>query len=154
MESVVRGMAIYLVLLVIIRVSGRRTMDEATPFDFVLLLIVAETTQQALLGDDFSITNAVVLIVTLFLMDIALSYLTGWFPLFGKVLQGRPTFLIHDCTIDQRALRKTRMSLDDIMVAARAQHGIEFVEQIKHAVLETDSGITVIPRPQQEGAAN
>ena len=76
MESVIRGVAIYLVLLVIIRLSGRRTMAQATPFDFVLLLIVAETTQQALLGDDFSITNAIVLIVTLFLMDIGFSYLT------------------------------------------------------------------------------
>lgn len=54
MDSVFRGAAIHLILLVIVRVSGRRTMAQATPFDFVLLLIVAETAQQALLGDDFS----------------------------------------------------------------------------------------------------
>lgn len=145
MESVIRGVAIYLILLVIIRLSGRRTMDQATPFDFVLLLIVAETTQQALLGDDFSITNAVVLIVTLFLMDIVFSYLTRWFPRFGKVVDGLPTFLIKDGTIDDRALGKTRMSTEDIMVAARKQHGLERLTQIRHAVLEADSGITIIP---------
>lgn len=146
MESVIRGVAIYLVLLVIIRLSGRRTMDQATPFDFVLLLIVAETTQQALLGDDFSITNAVVLIVTLFLMDIALSYLSRWFPALGKVVEGKPTFLVRDGEVDERAMRKTRLSVNDIMVAARKQHGLERFAQVKHAVLETDSGITVIPR--------
>ena len=148
MESVIRGAAIYVVLLVIIRLSGRRTMDQATPFDFVLLLIVAETTQQALLGDDFSITNAVVLIVTLFLMDIGFSYLTRWFPTLSKVVDGRPTFLVKNGSIDERALKKTRMSKDDVMVAARKQHGLERIEQVKHAVLENDSGITIIPMPE------
>lgn len=147
MESVIRGAAIYLVLVVIIRLSGRRTMDQATPFDFVLLLIVAETTQQALLGDDFSITNAVVLIVTLFLMDIGLSYLTRRFPILAKIVDGRPTFLVKNGSIDERALKKTRMSKDDIMVAARKQHGLEQLEQVKHAVLENDSGITIVPKP-------
>ena len=149
MESVIRGVAIYLVLLVIIRLSGRRTLAQATPFDFVLLLIVAETTQQALLGDDFSITNAIVLIVTLFLMDIGFSYLTRWFPMLAKVVDGRPTFLVHDGSVDEQALRKTRMSTADIMVAARKQHGLETMDQIKHAVLENDSGITIIPQPEE-----
>lgn len=146
MDSVIRGAAIYFVLLIIIRLSGRRTMEQATPFDFVLLLIVAETTQQALLGDDFSITNAVVLIITLFLIDIGLSYLTRRLPWMGKVVDGRPTFLIFDGTVDERALRKTRMSREDIMVAARKQQGLERLAQVKHAILETDSGITVISR--------
>lgn len=148
MESVLRGMAIYLVLLVIVRLSGRRTMDQATPFDFVLLLIIAETTQQALLGDDFSITNAVILIVTLFLMDIGLSYLTRHFPRLDKVIDGRPTFLMLEGSLDERALRKTRMTAKDIMVAARKQHGIETLDQVKHAILECDSGITIIPNAE------
>ena len=146
MESVVRGLFIYFVMLVIVRVSGRRTLAEATPFDFVLLLIVAETTQQALLGDDFSITNAVILILTLFLVDIALSYAKRWFPTLSKLIDGRPTFLIRDGEIDQRALDKTRTDTSDIMIAARGQHGLERLEQVKHAILETDSGISIIPR--------
>lgn len=150
MESVIRGFAIYLVLLIIIRLSGRRTMDQATPFDFVLLLIIAETTQQALLGDDFSITNAVVLIVTLCLMDIGLSYLTRWSGRLRDVVDGRPTILVLDGKVDERALRKTRMDRHDIMVAARKQQGLETFDQVKHAILETDSGITVIPRKDDD----
>ncbi|MBM0169898.1 DUF421 domain-containing protein [Altererythrobacter sp. C41] len=150
MDSIIRGVAIYLLLVVIIRASGRRTMAQATPFDFVLLLIVAETTQQALLGDDFSITNAVLLIVTLFMLDIGLSYLKRWSPAVSKVIDGRPTFLIHDGKIDERALRKTRMDTADIMMSARAQHGLERLDQIKHAVLENDAGITIIPRPSSQ----
>lgn len=150
MESVVRGLIIYLVMLVIIRLSGRRTMAEATPFDFVLLLIVAETTQQALLGDDFSITNAIVLILTLFLADIGLSYVKQWVPPLAKLIDGRPTFLIRDGVIDRRALNRTRTDTDDIMVAARSRHGLERLEQVKHAILETDSAISVIPKPDPE----
>lgn len=149
MDSVIRGAAIYIILLVIVRVSGRRTMAQATPFDFVLLLIVAETTQQALLGDDFSITNAVVLIVTLFGLDIGLSYLKRWFPRLDVAIDGKPTLLVHDGTIDHRAMRKARMDEGDLMVAAREQHGLERVEEIKHAVLEADAGVTIIPRDRR-----
>ena len=75
METVIRGAVVFIVLLVIIRLSGRRTLAQMTAFDLVLVLIVAETTQQALLGDDFSIANAVILIITLFTLDILMSYL-------------------------------------------------------------------------------
>lgn len=145
MDSVIRGALIYFIMLVIIRISGRRTMAEATPFDFVLLLIVAETTQQALLGDDFSLTNAVVLIVTLFGIDILLSYVKQWFPRLAKLLDGRPTLLMADGKIDRRALAKARIHESDLLVAARSQHGLERLDQIKHAVLESDSGISIIP---------
>jgi hypothetical protein len=74
MDAVVRGLAIYFVLLIIIRLSGRRTLAQMTPFDLVIVLVISETTQQAMLGDDFSITNAVLLILTLFTTDIGLSY--------------------------------------------------------------------------------
>lgn len=75
MDAVARALATYLFLLVIFRVSGRRTLAEASNFDFVLLLIVAEATQQALLGDDFSVTNALLIITTLFVVDNGATWL-------------------------------------------------------------------------------
>src|SRR3546814_9132595 len=94
MDSVLRGAAVYAILLVIVRLSGRRAMAQMTPFDFVLLLIIAETTQQALLGDDFSITNAAILIITLFTIDIVLSYVKEWLPRADLLIDGTPTVLI------------------------------------------------------------
>lgn len=146
METVIRGLAVYLVLLVILRASGRRTLAEVTPFDFVLLLIIAETTQQALLGEDFSITNAVVLIVTLIGADIFLSYVKRWSPLAAKLLEGTPTVLIRDGKVDRRALERARVEESDILVSARQSQGLENIAEVKHAVLETDSGISVIPK--------
>ena len=145
MESVLRGAAIYLIVLVVVRISGRRALSEMTPFDLVLILIIAETTQQALLGDDFSVTNAAILIVTLFTIDIGLSYVKEYWPFADKIIDGRPTLLVANGVKDERAFRRARVGHDDVMVAARLQHGFERFDQIKHAVLETDGQISIIP---------
>ena len=146
MESVLRGAAVYVILLALLRLSGRRTLSQMTPFDFVLLLIIAETTQQALLGNDFSITNAVVLIVTLVVIDIGLSYVKEWWPTAAKLLEGVPTVLVRNGKVDRHALRGSRVEESDILVAARQKQGLESMGEVKHAVLETDSGISVIPK--------
>lgn len=146
MESVGRGFAIYVILLIVMRLSGRRTVAQMTPFDFVLLLIIAETTQQALLGDDFSIMNATVLILTLFSLDIILSYVKQWSPRARLVLDGTPTVLIADGEIDARAIKRARIDIEDILAAAREQQGLSRLDQIKFAVLETDGGISILPQ--------
>lgn len=146
MDSVLRGAAVYFILLIVLRLSGRRTTAQMTPFDLVLLLIVAETTQQALLGDDFSITNAAVLIVTLFTIDIVLAHVKQWLPKVGLLIDGTPTVLVCDGKPDARALARSRVSLEDILAAAREQQGLERLDQIKFAILEAGSGISVIPR--------
>lgn len=146
MDSVVRGITIYLILLAALRLSGRRTVAQMTTFDFVLLLIIAETTQQALLGDDFSIVNATLLILTLFGVDIVLSYVKQWSPKIALFLDGTPTVLIADGKVDERAVRRARVNIEDILVAAREQQGLARLDQIKFAVLEADGGISIIPR--------
>lgn len=145
MDAVLRGAAVYLVLLVIIRLSGRRSLSEMSPFDFVLLLIVAETTQQALLGDDFSITNAVVLIVTLFAIDVALSFVKERSAWATRWLDGAPTVLISHGEPDRHALNRARVQIDDVMAAARQQHGLERLDQVKFAVLEVSGKISIVP---------
>jgi len=147
MESVFRGAAIYIVVLVIVRLSGRRTLAQMTPFDLVLILIVAETTQQALLGDDFSIVNAVILILTLFTLDIGLSYVKRNSPAVDKWLDGAPTLLVADGKPVEKALRRARIDLGEIMETARKDQGLERLDQIKYAVLETAGEISIIPKP-------
>lgn len=149
METVLRGAAVYFILLLVLRLSGRRTVSEMTSFDLVLILIVAEGTRQALLGDDFSVTNFVVLAVTLFGIDIALSEVKRTWPWAGKLIDGRPTLLIVNGQADERAMRRSRVGTDEVLVAARSQHGLERLDQVKHAVLESDGNLSIIPRPEQ-----
>lgn len=145
MESVIRGAAIYAILLIIVRLSGRRTLSQMTPFDFVLLLIVAETTQQALLGDDFSLVNAVVLIITLFTIDIALSYVKERSSRVERVLDGTPVILVSHGQPDRKILAGARMSVEDVLEAAREKQGLERLDQVRFAVLEATGEISIIP---------
>jgi uncharacterized membrane protein YcaP (DUF421 family) len=146
MDAVIRGVAIYFTLLVIIRLSGRRTLAQMTPFDLVIVLVISETTQQAMLGDDFSITNSVLLILTLFTTDIALSYLKRWSRRTARLIDGAPTVLVTNGVYDEAALKGSRLQRDDVMQAARTQQGIASVKDIRFAILEVSGNISIIPK--------
>lgn len=145
METVIRGVVVYIFLLLIFRISGKRTLYEATVFDFVLLLIIAETTQQALLGEDFSITNGLVLIVTLLGIDIGLSLLKQRYKKLGKLIDGLPMVLINNGELLHDRMQKSRVDEDDILESARELQGLQRLDQIKYAILEKDGKITIIP---------
>lgn len=145
MDAVLRAFALYFFLLLIFRISGKRTFAQVTPFDFVLLLIISETTQQGLLGDDFSITNAFLLITTLIGIDIGFSLLKGRFPVVAKFAEGFPVIVVEHGKLVRERMRRARIDEGDILLAAREQHGLERLEQIKYAVLERNGGISIIP---------
>lgn len=149
MDSVLRAIAVYLILLLVTRSAGRRTMAQVTVFDFVLLLIIAETTDQALLGDDFSVVNAAVVTVTLVMTDVVLSYLKSWSPRMGAVLDGMPTVLVSNGQIDHEALRRARVSLDEVLESAREKQGLKRLDQIDCAVLEVGGAISIIPKDEK-----
>jgi uncharacterized membrane protein YcaP (DUF421 family) len=119
-----------------------------TPFDLVLLLIVAEATQQGLLGNDFSVTNAFLVITTLIGLDVLMTTLTHRSRGLDRWVNGLPLVLIEDGDVIDDRLEKARVDLEDILQQARETQGIERLEQIKYAVLEKSGGISVIPRQQ------
>jgi uncharacterized membrane protein YcaP (DUF421 family) len=148
MESVLRAAAIYLFLMVLFRITGRRSLAQMTPFDLVLLLVVAEATQQGLLGNDFSVTNAFVVILTLIGMEVLFTFLTNRSRLLNRWINDVPLILIEDGRVIDDRLQKARVSMEDILEQARMTQGIERVEQIKYAVLERSGGVSTIPRQQ------
>jgi uncharacterized membrane protein YcaP (DUF421 family) len=146
MSSILHAAAVYIVLLLIFRVAGKRTLNDMTTFDLVLVLIISEAVQQGMVGEDYSLTNAFLLIVTLIAMDVLLSVLKHRFPSFGRALDGRPVVIVRDGALLERVAAKERVDEEDVMSAARTLHGIEHMEQIKHAVLEAGGKISIIPR--------
>lgn len=150
MESVLRAAALYAFLLVLFRITGRRALSEITTFDFVLLLVIGEATQQALLGDDFSLINAFVVIATLVLIDILLSLFKERSPRVGRFLDGVPLIVVEYGKPLTERLRKARLTEEDILEAARQSQGLERLEQIRFAVLEKNGQISVIPEPTEK----
>jgi uncharacterized membrane protein YcaP (DUF421 family) len=146
-DAIVRAAVIYIALLIIFRISGKRSLAQITTFDFVLLLIVDEATQQALLGEDFSITNAVLVIVALMTIDIAMSLIKGRSKLAEKVIDDVPLIIVENGRLLRERADSARVDEADILTAARELQGLERLDQIKYAVLERSGGISIIPMP-------
>lgn len=149
MDAILRSVAIYIFLLLLFRIAGKRALAQVTTFDFVLLLIIGEATQQALLGDDFSVTNAFLVIVTLIGVDIGLSLWKQRAPQLDKLLEGTPLILVEDGKPFKERLEKSRVDESDILASARELQGLERMDQIKYAVLERNGGISIIPQQQK-----
>jgi uncharacterized membrane protein YcaP (DUF421 family) len=146
MESIVRGLVIYTILLVVFRLAGKRTLSETSSFDLILLLIISETVQQALIDSDNSITNAALLVLTLVGADVLLSILKQRVPSIERLLDGSPVIVMQDGVLLHDRADRERIDEQDILEAAREQRGLERLDQIKFAVLERGGKITVIAR--------
>ena len=146
MDAIVRGLVVYLFLLILFRIAGRRTLGQMTNFDFVLLLIISEATQNAMIGNDYSVTNGILVILTLVGIDICLSIMKQRFPAMERHLEGLPLVLVDKGRPLKDLMYKARVDEQDILFSAREKHGLERMEQIKYAVLETNGGISIIPK--------
>lgn len=126
------------------RPSGRRTLYELTTFDFIRGLVISEAVQQGLVGDDYSIANATIVVVTLVFIDVGLSFAKTRFRWVQKVIEGTPTILVEYGRPWRAHMKKARVSEEDIMESARELQGLERMDQIKFAGLEVGGRITVI----------
>jgi uncharacterized membrane protein YcaP (DUF421 family) len=150
MDSVIRAAVIYFVLLLVFRLGGNRSIAQITAFDFILLLIISEAIQQAMITEDYSLTNAFLLVVTLVGLDIMMSLWKQRSERVEKILDGVPLLLIENGKMHEKIMRKERVDESDILAAARDRQGIERIDQIKHAVVEASGGITVVPKHRSD----
>lgn len=146
MEAVLRSMGVYLLLLLLFRMTGKRSLAQITTFDLVLLLIIGEATQQALLGEDFSLTNAALVITTLLVLERTADFLSWRFPTFRRTTESQPVVLVDDGRILEDRLSRYHLAVDDVVTAAREQHGLRNLGDVQWAVLEVSGGISVVPR--------
>lgn len=144
MDSVLRMAAVYLTLLVLLRFAGKRTIAQIDTFDFVLLLIISEATQQAILGNDYSFTNAALTIATILLLNITLSFIKHRSRAFEQYAEDVPMVLVQDGEPLQDRLERSRVGLDEVLQQARLSQGVERLDQIKWAVLERNGSISVV----------
>jgi uncharacterized membrane protein YcaP (DUF421 family) len=146
MESVIRALCTYFFLLLVFRIAGKRSLAEMSSFELVILLIISETTQEAMIDSDPSMTNAGIAIITLIAAGIGMTVLKERWPRFQTFVAGRPVLLIENGEIMHERLKEARIGVDEIMVSARSNHGLERISDIKHAILEAGGGISIVPR--------
>jgi uncharacterized membrane protein YcaP (DUF421 family) len=146
MEPILRAFLVYVFLLVVFRFAGRRTFAQMTNFDFVLLLIISEATQNAMIGENYSITNGFLVILTLIGIDILLSLLKQRSQVLEQWLDGLPLVLVENGKTFKDRMARARIDENDVLSAARELQGLERMDQIKYAVLEVSGGISIIPK--------
>jgi len=146
METVLRALTVYFVVLMVFRLAGRRTLMQMTSFDFVLLLIISEACQNAMVGEDYSITSGMLAVITLVGADILLSYWKHRSAAVERWLDGMPMVIVENGIPLKPLMDRARIDEADVLAAARQGAGLERMDQIKYAVLEVSGGISVIPK--------
>lgn len=146
MDTVIRAIIIYLILIIVFRVAGRRTLSETTTPDLVLLLIISETIQEALIQNDTSLTTATLLVATLICLELLFLILKYRFPKFDALVDGRPLTVIKDGEVDQEQMTALHINEDDILESSRLNNEIDSLSDIKHAVVEKGGQISIIPK--------
>jgi len=146
MDIALRGVALYIFVVFLLRVIGRRELSSLSAIDLVLLIVLGDAIQQGLTQDDYSVTGALIAVSTIALMQLASSYLSFRSSRMRTVLEGDPVVLVQDGKPVTRNMRRLRMTTDELAAEARGQ-GIASLEQVRWAIAEVSGTVSFI----QEG---
>lgn len=148
-EFVVRATVVYLVLLVMVRVTGKRSVGQFTPFDLIVVMLLAEGVTGSLSGGDESLPGGLIVAATLVALDVVIAVATSRSKRLDAVVQGSPVLIGRDGVIYQDVLRRERVPIADV---ERALRGADCqVEDMRMAILEADGNINIMKK-QPSGA--
>jgi uncharacterized membrane protein YcaP (DUF421 family) len=152
MDIVFRAALVFLFLWVITRVVGRSTLGELSTFELLLYIVMGDLIQQAVTQQDYSLLSAVLAIGVFALLTIALSYAAWRWPALRTLIRGTPVLVLQRGTPLTDVMRRQRLTIDDLMAAAREQ-GIRRLSDVEVAVLEADGSISFF-KPEAGSAAS
>ena len=145
MDIVVRSAIAFLLIFVLLRVIGRRELSTLEPFDLILLVVIGDLIQQGVTQSDMSMTGAMLAVGTFAGLTVLASYLVYRFRAMRPLLDASPLIIVEDGKLIEQNVRHERMTLDEVMAAARQQQ-ITSLDEIRWAVLEGSGRISFIPK--------
>jgi uncharacterized membrane protein YcaP (DUF421 family) len=152
-EIALRTGVIYCLVLVGIRISGKREVGQMTPFDLVLLLLLSNSVQNAMTGPDTSLARGAIAATTLLVLNYLVADVSGLNRRFRKYIQGEPSLLVHDGEVIESHMAKEHVSMDELERALR-EHGVATYKEAALAVLEVDGSISVLKYDDIEPTAS
>ena len=144
-----RSVIIYLVVLIGLRIAGKRHVAQLSIFDFVLILLISNAVQNAMVGPDTSVGGGIVAAISLIVINYLLTLVLYRFRKADLVIEGTPTLLIHNGHVLASHLEKEKIAEDELLRVIR-EHGIEHVDDVKIAIMELDGTISVIQKTGTE----
>ena len=143
MDIVLRAAIVFLLVLVVTRVVGKRELASLEPFDLILLVVIGDLVQQGVTQSDYSLTGAILAIVTISLLTVATAYVSYRFRTLRPVLEGEPVVLIENGNLLDANLRRERLTVEELIAEAR-QQSIGSLDDVDWAVLETTGRISFL----------
>ncbi|RYF54989.1 MAG: DUF421 domain-containing protein [Comamonadaceae bacterium] len=147
-EFILRGVVVYLFLLVFLRVTGKRQTGQSAPFDLVLLLILSNAVQNSMNAGDNSLVGGLISASTLMVCHVVLAQITFRFPRLERLIDGTPQVLVKDGQVNSALMQKELLSTDDLEAALRAG-GCLHLHEVERATIETNGQITVVLRRRE-----
>ena len=144
-EIILRTFVVYVTVLVLLRAAGKRELGQMTPFDLVVILVIANAVQNAMTGGDNSLTGGIIAAATLTFVNIGVSRWGSSVPFVRRLVVSEPTLLLQDGKPITENLERERVDIGELEMAAR-EHGIAELSQVAAAVLEEDGSISIIPK--------
>jgi uncharacterized membrane protein YcaP (DUF421 family) len=145
MDLVLRAGFVFCFILLLTRVIGKRELSSLEPFDLILLIVLGDALQQGLTQDDYSLTGAVLVVGTIAVLQVAVSWISYRFPRTRPVLEGEPLIIMQDGEVIERNLKRERLTVEEIAEEARRQQ-IAHLSDVKFAILETSGTISFITK--------
>jgi uncharacterized membrane protein YcaP (DUF421 family) len=146
MDSVLRIAYVYVLLMAVLRLLGKRELSQLSPFELVTLLLIPEIFSDAIGRGDSSMTSATVSVATLLTLVVFTSFLTFRFPRVERIVGGDPTVLVHDGQFLERAMSREQVTPREVF-AEMHKSGLEELGQVRWAILELDGKISIVPMP-------
>lgn len=139
-----RTAVVYLALLAGLRLAGKRELGQMTPFDLVVIMLIANAVQNATVGPDTSLTGGLIAAGVLILSNYGVAWVRERVPWLRRAVEGSPTLLINGGKFVQAHLRREGLDEDEVMMAIR-EHGLTDTKEVRMAVLEVDGSISIVP---------
>jgi uncharacterized membrane protein YcaP (DUF421 family) len=144
-ERAVRAVVVYVFLLIAIRIFGRRELGQLTAFDVIVLLTLSNILQNAMIGNDNSVTGGMVGALMLLSANLVLAFVVSRRPSVERIIEGVPKILIHDGKVMTEVVRMELLTEQDLLSAVRRE-GLEHFDQVHLAIYEPNGMISVVPR--------
>lgn len=148
LDIVLRSIAVYFFMTIALRIFGKKELSQLNTADVILILLISNAVQNAMVGPDTSLTGGLIAALVLFVINFIIKKLIRRYKVFSDLLMDKPEVLIHDGKLDFKSLSRLDISDEELKEAMR-EHGIEFIKDVRLAMLEIDGTISIISEDQK-----
>ena len=146
MDIVFRALAAYVFILFLMRVVGRRELSSMEPSDVILLVVIGDLVQNGITQSDDSVTGIILAAGTIGLLATLTALITYRWKRLRNAIEGEPVILVQDGRLIERTMKNERLTEDEVLEQVRLQQGLDSLDDVKWAVLETSGSISIVPK--------